>query len=161
MRFRRFSPKQRQVLAWWCAPETRDREAIIWHDIQNSHRTRRILTGTLDGVEKTESGLILAVVNYKGFRVAIPIREMLLYTGKIPSGREYIELMDRLQRILNTRLGAEIDFIVKGEDPYLIEINSIPGMSAHSIIPQQARQIGMSVSELYDIIIEDTYQSAK
>lgn len=93
-----------------------DRKAIVWHEIQNSHWTRRILTGTLDGVEKTESGLILAVVNYKGFRVAIPIREMLLYTGKIPSGREYLELMDRLQRILTTRLGAEIDFIVKGHD---------------------------------------------
>lgn len=64
-------------------------------------------------------------------------------------------------KALNCRGVVRIDFIVKGEDPYLIEINSIPGMSAHSIIPQQARQIGMSVSELYDIIIEDTYQRAK
>ena len=93
-----------------------DREAIIWHDIQNSHRTRRILTGMLDGVEKTESGLTLAVVNYRGFRVAIPVKEMMLYTGKTPSGREYLELMDQLNRILNARLGSEIDFIVKGYD---------------------------------------------
>ena len=93
-----------------------DREAIIWHDIQNSHRTRRILTGMLDGVEKTESGLTLAVVNYRGFRVAIPVKEMMLYTGKTPSGREYTELMDQLNRILNARLGSEIDFIVKGYD---------------------------------------------
>ena len=91
-----------------------DREAIIWHDIQNSHRTRRILTGMLDGVEKTESGLTLAVVNYRGFRVAIPVKEMMLYTGKTPSGREFMELMDQLNRILNARLGSEIDFIVKG-----------------------------------------------
>lgn len=93
-----------------------DREAIIWHDIQNSHRTRRILTGMLDGVEKTDSGLTLAVVNYRGFRVAIPVKEMMLYTGKTPSGREYMELMDQLNRILNARLGSEIDFIVKGYD---------------------------------------------
>ena len=93
-----------------------DREAIIWHDIQNSHRTRRILTGMLDGVEKTVSGLTLAVVNYRGFRVAIPVKEMMLYTGKTPSGREYMELMDQLNRILNARLGSEIDFIVKGCD---------------------------------------------
>lgn len=78
------------------------------------------------------------------------------------------ELVKKINRMtldaykaLNCRGVVRIDFIVKGEDPYLIEINSIPGMSAHSIIPQQARQIGMSVSELYDIIIEDTYQSAK
>ena len=78
------------------------------------------------------------------------------------------ELVKKINRMtldaykaLNCRGVVRIDFIVKGEDPYLIEINSIPGMSAHSIIPQQARQIGMSVSELYDIIIEDTYQRAK
>ena len=41
-----------------------EREAIIWHEIQNAHWTRRILTGTLDGVERTESGLTVAVVNY-------------------------------------------------------------------------------------------------
>lgn len=93
-----------------------EREATIWHEIQNSYRTRRILTGTLDGVEKTDSGLTLAVVNYKGFRVAIPVKEMMLYTGKTPSGREFMELMDRLNRILNSRLGSEIDFIVKGYD---------------------------------------------
>ena len=93
-----------------------DREAIIWHDIQNSHRTRRILTGMLDGVEKTESGLTLAVVNYRGFRVAIPVKEMMLYTGKTPSGREYLEQMGQPNRILNARQGWEIDSIVKGYD---------------------------------------------
>lgn len=94
-----------------------ERDAIIWHDIQNSHRTRRILTGTLDGVEKLDSGLTLAVVNYKGFRVAIPVKEMMLeHVGKMPKGTEYTALMDRLHRILNSRLGCEIDFIVKGYD---------------------------------------------
>lgn len=93
-----------------------EREAIVWHEIQNSHRTRRILTGTLDGVEKTESGLTIALVNYKGFRVAIPVKEMMLHTGRMPSGREFAELMERLHRILNSRLGAEIDFVVKGYD---------------------------------------------
>ena len=93
-----------------------EREATIWHEIQNSYRTRRILTGSLDGVEKTESGLTLAVVNYKGFRVAIPVKEMMLHIGKMPSGREFTELMERLHRILNSRLGAEIDFVVKGYD---------------------------------------------
>lgn len=94
-----------------------ERDAVIWHDIQNSHRTRRILTGTLDGVEKLDSGLTLAVVNYNGFRVAIPVKEMMLaHVGKMPAGPEFTELMDRLHRILNSRLGCEIDFIVKGYD---------------------------------------------
>jgi len=94
-----------------------ERDAIIWHDIQNSHRTRRILTGTLDGVEKLDSGLTLAVVNYKGFRVAIPVKEMMLeQVGKMPTGPDFAALMERLHRILNSRLGCEIDFIVKGYD---------------------------------------------
>ena len=39
MRFRRFSPRQRQVLTWWCAPETRDREAIICDGAVRSGKT--------------------------------------------------------------------------------------------------------------------------
>ena len=93
-----------------------EREAIIWHEIQNAHWTRRILTGTLDGVERTESGLTVAVVNYKGFRVAIPVKEMLLFTGKVPSGAEFQELMSRMRGILTARLGSEIDFVVKGHE---------------------------------------------
>ena len=93
-----------------------EREAIIWHEIQNADWTHRILTGTLDGVEQTESGLTLAVVNYKGFRVAIPLKEMMLHSGKLPNGQEYLEEMARLRRILMVRLGSEIDFVVKGHD---------------------------------------------
>lgn len=53
---------------------------------------------------------------------------------------------------------VRVDFIVTEEGkPYLIEVNSIPGMSGGSIVPKQAREMGISLGELYDIIIEDTY----
>lgn len=52
---------------------------------------------------------------------------------------------------------VRVDFIVTPEGkPYLIEINSIPGMSAGSIVPKQVRCMGMTLGELYDLIIEDT-----
>lgn len=52
---------------------------------------------------------------------------------------------------------VRVDFIVTpAGKPYLIELNSIPGMSAGSIVPKQAREMGMSFGELYDIIIADT-----
>lgn len=89
----------------------KEREATLWHEIQNAYRTHRMLTGTLDGVERMESGLRLAVVNYKGFRVAIPITEMMLESG---SPRSEIYTDAELGRILNSRLGGEIDFLVKG-----------------------------------------------
>lgn len=54
---------------------------------------------------------------------------------------------------------VRVDFIVTEEGkPYLIELNSIPGMSGGSIVPKQAREMGLSLGELYDIIIQDTYR---
>ncbi len=54
---------------------------------------------------------------------------------------------------------VRVDFIVTEEGkPYLIELNSIPGMSGGSIVPKQAREMGISLGELYDIIIQDTYR---
>ena len=52
---------------------------------------------------------------------------------------------------------VRVDFIVTPEGrPYLIEINTIPGMSAGSIVPKQVRAAGMTLGELYDLIIADT-----
>ncbi|MGN0092592.1 MAG: D-alanine--D-alanine ligase [Alistipes sp.] len=52
---------------------------------------------------------------------------------------------------------VRVDFIVtEAGEPYMIEINSIPGMSSGSIVPKQVRAIGMTLGELYDIIIADT-----
>ena len=88
----------------------------LWHEIRNAYRTRRILTGTLDGIEQTAGGKTLATVSFRGFRIAIPIREMLVLEERMPSGRAYADYMNRLNRIFGTMLGAEIDFIVKGID---------------------------------------------
>ena len=55
---------------------------------------------------------------------------------------------------------VRVDFIVtEAGEPYMIEINSIPGMSSGSIVPKQVRAIGMTLGELYDIIIADTCKS--
>lgn len=52
---------------------------------------------------------------------------------------------------------VRVDFIVtEAGEPYMIEINSIPGMSSGSIVPKQVRAMGMTLGELYDIIIADT-----
>ncbi len=52
---------------------------------------------------------------------------------------------------------VRIDFIVTEEGKaYIIEVNSIPGMSSGSIVPKQARTAGFSLGELYDKVIADT-----
>ena len=52
---------------------------------------------------------------------------------------------------------VRVDFIVTPEGkPYFIELNSIPGMSPGSIVPKQVKAMGMTMGQLYDIIIADT-----
>jgi D-alanine-D-alanine ligase len=47
------------------------------------------------------------------------------------------------------------DFIIKGNQIYFLELNSIPGMSGESIIPQQVEKAGMKVEEVLQQIIDD------
>ena len=92
------------------------REDTIWHEIHNAYRTRRILSGQLGGVEQTDGGKTIAIVDYKGFRIVIPIKEMLVTQGRFPGGQEYTDLMMQYNKLINNMLGAEIDFIVRGID---------------------------------------------
>lgn len=93
-----------------------DRDDVIWHEIHNAYRTRKIITGKLGGIEQLDNRKTVAVVDYKGFRVIIPIKEMMINLGRSPSGQEYADLMLRQNKILGNMLGADIDFIVRGID---------------------------------------------
>ena len=93
-----------------------DRDDVIWHEIHNAYRTRKIITGKLGGIEQLDNRKTVAVVDYKGFRVIIPIKEMMINLGRSPSGQEYTDLMLRQNKILGNMLGADIDFIVRGID---------------------------------------------
>ncbi|MDR0917243.1 MAG: RNA-binding protein, partial [Oscillospiraceae bacterium] len=92
-----------------------DREDVVWHEIHNAYRTRKILTGVLGGIEQLENHKTLVIVYYKEFRIAIPMSEMMLNIAGT-EGQNYDELMRRQNKLLNNMLGAEIDFMVKGID---------------------------------------------
>lgn len=89
---------------------------IAWHEIQNANRTRRILTGFLGGLEQTDAGKTLAIVEYKGFRVVIPLKEMVLGMPNNLSGKAYADMILRQNKNLSNMLGCEIDFVIKGID---------------------------------------------
>ena len=93
-----------------------EREEVIWHEIHNAYRTRRILMGQLCGIEQTDAGKTIAIADYKGFRIVIPLKEMMIQMGRSPSGQADTDLMLRQNKILNNMLGAHIDFVVKGID---------------------------------------------
>jgi len=50
---------------------------------------------------------------------------------------------------------ARIDFIFNGDEYIFLEVNTIPGLSAQSIVPQMAREFGWTNTELLDRIIEE------
>lgn len=76
-------------------------------------RTRKILTGTLGGIEKMDGGGTIAVVYYKDMRVVIPLSEMMINLVE-DEAHDYGELVQRQNKILGNMLGCEIDFIIKG-----------------------------------------------
>lgn len=94
----------------------RDRDDIIWHEIHNAYRTRKILTGQLGGVEKMPSNNTIVIVDYKGFRVVIPLKEMMILPNTGTSSKPKDHFHIRQQKLLGKMLGAEIDFIVQGID---------------------------------------------
>ena len=72
------------------------------------------------------------------------------------------EMTLKAYKACNCRGVVRVDFIVRKDgEPFMIEINSIPGMSSGSIVPKQAAYMGLSLGELYDIIIRDTYHPVK
>ena len=91
-----------------------DQAEQVWHEIRNALRTRKILTGSLGGMERGDSGSVIAVADYKGLRVAIPLSEMMIDLAE--DGGRRGEMPLRQSKILGNALGAEIDFIVKGAD---------------------------------------------
>ncbi|MCI0502026.1 MAG: D-alanine--D-alanine ligase [Fusobacteria bacterium] len=57
-------------------------------------------------------------------------------------------------KILNCKGFARADFMVKGEDIYLIDINTIPGFTEMSLLPDAAKAIGIDFDQLTEYIVD-------
>ena len=87
-----------------------------------------------------------------------------VYSDEITPAQIAPEIAEELHRMTRIAYKAcrcsgvvRVDFIVTPEGkPYMIEINSIPGMSAGSIVPKQAKAMGMTLGEMFDLVIADT-----
>jgi D-alanine-D-alanine ligase len=63
----------------------------------------------------------------------------------------------KIYQVFNCRGVIRIDFIYNDEtkQPYMLEINSIPGQSEASIVPQQVQVMGWSLKEFYTKLVEE------
>lgn len=62
-----------------------------------------------------------------------------------------------LYKKLNCKGVVRFDYILTEEedDVYFLEVNTVPGLTHESIVPKMAKEMGISLSELFAMMIED------
>ena len=128
-----------------------------------------VLESFLNGIEVT-----CGVYRDKSELTALPLTEIVSeneffdyeakYQGKsneITPARIAPELTSTIQteakriyQLLNLKSIARIDFMLVGEIPYVIEVNTTPGFSAESIVPKMLAEAGISITSFWETIIE-------
>ncbi|NIO43257.1 MAG: D-alanine--D-alanine ligase [Burkholderiales bacterium] len=61
-------------------------------------------------------------------------------------------------RIIGCRGWGRVDVMLDGEDrPWVLEVNTVPGMTGHSLVPMAAKASGISFDQLVIRILEGAY----
>ncbi len=68
--------------------------------------------------------------------------------------RKLAEDSIKLYNKIGCRHYARIDYLLDGEKHYLLEINTLPGLTSTSLLPKSASKIGLDYSTLVDKIIK-------
>lgn len=62
---------------------------------------------------------------------------------------EFASLMTKAFNAVGASAWGRVDFMVdKNNQPWLIEVNTVPGMTSHSLVPMAAKQAGLSFDDL-------------
>ena len=123
--------------------------------------------------------LTIGVFRSKGKIIALPITEIISkkeffdYEAKYEGASDEItpanidesiaeKIRSEAQKayaVFNCKGIVRIDFIYNEKDgnPYLLEINTVPGQSEASLVPQQVRAMGMTLKEFYSMLIEECF----
>ena len=67
----------------------------------------------------------------------------------------------KIYKVLGMQGMTRSDFILVNGIPHFIEMNTVPGLSEASIIPQQALQAGYSLQEFFGLAIESALKNRK
>lgn len=83
--------------------------------------------------------------------------------ARIPGSRrdEIQQTTARIYKLLDCKGVIRVDYIICDEKLYLLEVNTTPGMTATSFIPQQVKAAGMTMAEMMEQIIEDNLANTK
>jgi len=129
-----------------------------------------IIESNLQGTEVS-----VGVITYKGETKVLPITEIVTendffdyeakYEGKsteITPARlskvqeeNVIAMAKKAYEVLKMKGFSRSEFIFIGDEPYMLEMNTNPGLTTESILPQQAKQAGISLADLFKNAIEE------
>jgi len=124
-------------------------------------------------IEGTE--VTVGVIPYNGEIIVLPITEIVShnsffdYEAKYEGNSEEItpariseedrktvsETALNLYKALDIKGFSRAEYIIKNGVPYFIEINTIPGLTEESILPQQAKAAGISLEQLFESSINE------
>ncbi len=71
---------------------------------------------------------------------------------------EIQRLSSQVYDLLNCKGIVRVDFIIIGQKPYFLEINTVPGMTEESLVPKQSAAAGIPLIDLYSMVIEDLFE---
>jgi D-alanine-D-alanine ligase len=128
-----------------------------------------IIESFLDGTEVS-----VGVINYRGTITVLPITEIVSENDFFDYEAKYL---GKSQEITPARISAEMttkvsaiakrayevlkmtgfsrsEFIIVDGEPHMLEMNTIPGLTTESLIPQQAKEAGISLTDLFTNALE-------
>lgn len=128
-----------------------------------------LIESFLDGTEVS-----VGVIEYQGKLTVLPITEIISendffdyeakYEGKsqeITPARisaaekeKVVSLATKVYQVLNMKGFSRSEFIIVDGAPYFLEINTVPGMTKESLLPQQAKEASISLTDLFDNAIQ-------
>ena len=65
-------------------------------------------------------------------------------------GVENLKTKANLGTLWRSAINLGADFIFVGDEPHFIELNMVPGLSAESILPKQAKEAGITLAALFE-----------
>lgn len=117
----------------------------------------------------------VGVITYRGKKRVLPITEIVSendffdyeakYQGKSKEitparlsdeeRKKVEEIALRVYNLLQMKGFSRSEYILVGGVPHLLEMNTTPGLTKNSILPQQAKAAGISLTNLFDNAIEE------
>ncbi len=123
----------------------------------------------------------VGVIKLNGQAEVFPVTEIISeneffdyeakYLGKAkeitPAGIDHVtekkikETAQKVYEVLDLDGVSRAEYILRGGVPYFLEINMVPGLTEASILPQQIRAAGKTLSSVFDEIIENSIRKKR